>query len=160
MRVGLEACDDGGTSNSTKCQSDCSGPVNGWLCVGGSASGPSTCTEVCGDGFYTMSEGCDDFNTFDGDGCSSTCIVELGFLCDNTVSPSDCNPVCGDSRKVNGETCDDGNTSNADKCKADCTGPVSGWTCSGGTSTSPSVCLHVCGDGIIVLGEACDDQNT
>ncbi|MBK8156764.1 MAG: hypothetical protein IPK55_12585 [Streptococcus sp.] len=38
-----EICDDGDVSNSTNCQSDCLGPVSGYLCFGGSTSTPRTC---------------------------------------------------------------------------------------------------------------------
>lgn len=35
------------------------------------------CTAVCGDGILDTAEGCDDGNVANGDGCSSTCTVEL-----------------------------------------------------------------------------------
>ena len=38
------------------------------------------------------------------------------------------------------EVCDDGNLNNNDGCNALCTGPVSGWSCTGGTTTSASTC--------------------
>ncbi len=54
-------------------------------------------------------EACDDGNTLDCDGCSSSCQIELGYLCgDGTV-----NEVCG-------ETCDDSNTVDGDGCSASC----------------------------------------
>ena len=38
------------------------------------------CKEICGDGLiFTLP--CDDRNTFDGDGCSSTCNMEPNFFC-------------------------------------------------------------------------------
>lgn len=39
--------------------------------------------EICGDGIKVdaMTE-CDDGNTVNGDGCSSTCTVEPGFKCE------------------------------------------------------------------------------
>ena len=41
---------------------------------------------VCGDGFLGLDEDCDDGNTTDGDGCSSSCAEEPGFRCtENTV---------------------------------------------------------------------------
>jgi TonB family protein len=53
----------------------------------GSAGDPGTCTEncgephhadpVCGDGSLDVSEQCDDGNTANGDGCSSTCRIEV-----------------------------------------------------------------------------------
>jgi len=52
-------------------------------------------------------EECDDWNTEDGDGCTSECM--LG----NT-------PVCGNAIVGNGEQCDDGNTQNGDGCSSSC----------------------------------------
>ncbi|MEO0599962.1 MAG: DUF4215 domain-containing protein [Myxococcota bacterium] len=37
--------------------------------------------EVCGNGVTTGAETCDDGNTVDGDGCSSTCTLESGYVC-------------------------------------------------------------------------------
>jgi|GEM_PF-6725391 len=42
----------------------------------------------CGDGL-TVKEACDDGNTADGDGCSSSCKVEVGFFC-TSAQPSQC----------------------------------------------------------------------
>ena len=47
------------------------------------------CKEICGDGLlFTLP--CDDKNTLDGDGCSSTCNIEPNFFCSydskNTLS--------------------------------------------------------------------------
>jgi len=36
---------------------------------------------VCGDSSLTDAEACDDGNTADGDGCSSTCTLEPGYMC-------------------------------------------------------------------------------
>ena len=40
----------------------------------------------------TSSSACDDGNTVDGDGCSSTCSVEVKYRCENgtDVAPSAC----------------------------------------------------------------------
>ena len=46
----------------------------------------------CGDGMREGTEGCDDGNKIAGDGCSATCTVENGFIC-NQASPSVCGPV-------------------------------------------------------------------
>ena len=43
---------------------------------------------VCGDGVTAGAEGCDDDNTYDGDGCSASCAVETGWSC--TGTPSTC----------------------------------------------------------------------
>ncbi len=37
---------------------------------------------ACGDGFLETGEACDDGNTVDGDGCSSMCLVEPGYVCE------------------------------------------------------------------------------
>ena len=37
--------------------------------------------EICGDGLNLGSLECDDGNTNDGDGCSSTCKLESGYEC-------------------------------------------------------------------------------
>jgi len=39
------------------------------------------CKSACGDGQRFSDELCDDGNTFNGDGCSSTCTIEPGFSC-------------------------------------------------------------------------------
>jgi cysteine-rich repeat protein len=46
----------------------------------------------CGDGVRESTEACDDGNNTPGDGCSATCTVETGFICDQ-ASPSVCGPV-------------------------------------------------------------------
>ncbi|WP_236517267.1 DUF4215 domain-containing protein [Sandaracinus amylolyticus] len=46
----------------------------------------------CGDGRREGPEVCDDGDLDNGDGCSSTCTAETGFLCD-TASPSVCRAV-------------------------------------------------------------------
>jgi len=90
-----------------------------------------------------------------GDGCSSTCFKEDGFECVG-ASDSVCDEICGDARKVGLEACDDGNLNGLTACKADCSGPVSGWSCTGGDVMTPSTCIEVCGDGIITGAESCD----
>ena len=48
-----------------------------------------TCETVCGDGLRVGSENCDDGNSADGDGCSSTCEVEAEWIC--SMARSDTN---------------------------------------------------------------------
>ena len=64
----------------------------------------------CGDGTIDehLEEECDDGNTVNGDGCSSTCIIEEE------------EPFCGDGIKQECEECDDGNTINGDGCSSSC----------------------------------------
>src|ERR1044071_3301013 len=64
--------------------------------------------QACGDGVHDPSEGCDDGNTSDGDGCSAVCEVETDH------------PVCGNGVRESGEDCDDGNAANGDGCSAAC----------------------------------------
>jgi len=86
--------------------------------------------QACGDGVHDPSEGCDDGNTSDGDGCSAVCEVETDH------------PVCGNGVRESGEDCDDGNTANGDGCSAACARE------------------QVCGNGVKEGGEECDDHNT
>jgi choice-of-anchor A domain-containing protein len=109
----------------------------------------------CGDGFVEVDEQCDDGNTDDFDGCSSTCEIE----------------VCGDGIVQPGEACDDGNSSNTDGCTNACTLPEcgdgfvqAGEACDDGNTDPDDGCgptceVEVCGDGIVQAGEACDDGN-
>ena len=86
----------------------------------------------CGDGIFNPdnNEQCDDGNTVDGDGCSSTCQIE--------IPP----PICGDANVDPGEQCDDGNTVDGDRCSSTC-----------------QIELR-CGDGNLDADEQCDDGNT
>jgi cysteine-rich repeat protein len=76
------------------------------LLVGCSGGGK----EVCGDGQVEGLEQCDDNNTRDGDGCSSTCDKESGPV----------GPECGNGVREAEEACDDGNTRNGDGCESTC----------------------------------------
>lgn len=121
-----------------------------------------TCTlapPVCGNGTIDTEwlpsgtsevEACDDGNTDDGDGCSSTCAIETGYACSG--QPSSCAPICGDGLTVGGEQCDDGGTDAGDGCSSTCT-VEPGWSCLFGD------CEEICGDGLLVGSEACDDGN-
>ena len=61
----------------------------------------------CGDGVVNTGEECDDGNSQDEDGCSSSCVEEF----------------CGDGVVQGGlgEECDDGNTEGGDGCSSTCT---------------------------------------
>jgi cysteine-rich repeat protein len=61
---------------------------------------------ICGDGIVDAGESCDDGNTNDGDGCSSTCQEELS--------------QCGNSIVEGSEQCDDGNVNDGDECSNSC----------------------------------------
>lgn len=120
---------------------------------------------VCGNGILDEREECDDRNRRDEDGCSSTCLLEIGICGDGAVQSllgeqcefSTHNPSlpyackncrffstsCGDGNIDLGEECDDGiqNSHSPDaNCRPDCSAPR-------------------CGDGIIDSAEQCDDGN-
>ncbi|MCK6547814.1 DVUA0089 family protein, partial [Myxococcota bacterium] len=102
------------------------------------------------------SEACDDGNTANDDGCSSTCAIEscgdgvkqASEGCDdgNTNSNDGCSAACvvescGDGVQQTSEACDDGNTANDDGCSSTCA-------------------IESCGDGVQQANEGCDDGNT
>ncbi|HEX5657054.1 MAG TPA: Ig-like domain-containing protein [Polyangiales bacterium] len=72
----------------------------------------------CGDSGIDPGEQCDDADADDGDGCSSTCQIEPGFVCSGM--PSVCVSACGNNTLNAGETCDDGNRTAGDGCNATC----------------------------------------
>jgi cysteine-rich repeat protein len=55
-------------------------------CIFGATLSGSTCVAICGDNYVLPVEGCDDGNTVDGDGCSSTCTVETDWACTGTYA--------------------------------------------------------------------------
>ena len=59
---------------------------------------------ICGNGVLETTEGCEDGNRDDDDGCDSNC------------TPTG----CGNGVLTSGEECDDGNTSDGDGCSAVC----------------------------------------
>lgn len=120
-----ETCDPPGSTPSTPAG-------NGNACR-------ADCT-YCGDGITNGQEQCDDGNSANGDGCSSTCQIEV--VCGNSIvqAPETCDPpgptvigeeftvecrqdctYCGDGIVQAGETCDDGNRNNSDACHNNCT---------------------------------------
>jgi fibro-slime domain-containing protein len=108
---------------------------------------------VCGDGFLTAPEGCDDGDTDPGDGCSATCTVEPTFAC--PAAGMDCVQVvvCGNGRIEGNETCDDDNVKSHDGCSSTCQ-REDGWSC----PVAGTACVAtMCGDGIVAGFEQCDD---
>ena len=127
-----------------------------------------TCTAVCGDKALGGEEECDDGNVEDGDGCSSSCMIEVGYSCVHYavppypcgVSEDWCMPVCGDGLVLGSEVweegyCDDGNLESGDGCSRGCQVEC-GYTC----GASRDTCETVCGDGLRAGSEACDDGNS
>lgn len=140
-----EYCDDGNTLSGDGCAANCR-VENGYRCDG---INPSRCFSLCGDGrldsvtTYVFPrnieyrETCDDGNTVNGDGCSSSCIQEAGYRC--VSAPSKC-AICGDGLLVaTVEECDDGNTLNGDGCNTFCNREL-GFICD---SASPTQCRRL-----------------
>jgi cysteine-rich repeat protein len=84
------SCDDGDActtdtlANPGTCTAACShtpitAPANGDGCCprGANANDDNDCRPVCGNGVVEAGEQCDDGNTNNGDGCSSTCQIEV-----------------------------------------------------------------------------------
>ncbi|MFH2007871.1 MAG: DUF4215 domain-containing protein [bacterium] len=90
----------------------------------------------CGDGVPDTGEECDDGNTADGDGCTSSCIFEPG--------------ACGNGVIDAGEECDDGNANSGDGCDATC--HFEAGTCGNGVLEAG----EECDDGNLVPGDGCD----
>ena len=83
-----------------------------------------------------MNEECDDGNTDDGDGCSTTCTEEKITL----VAAAS---ICGNGILEKNEECDDSNRRDNDGC-----------------STSCLLEIGICGDGVVqtLLGEQCEQS--
>lgn len=150
--------------------------------VGASSSGDSNnsvgfCAPVCGDGIIMRPEECDDRNTTNGDGCSSTCQKEEddgssssgGQSSGGQSSGAQSSDVhsaageCGDGTRQPTEQCDDGNVTDGDGCDSSCN-TEEGWRCEppesassgGGTSGGGSSGgATFCGDGLCQAGEGC-----
>ena len=104
---------------------------------------------TCGDGVLRNIEECDDGNNVSGDGCSSSCVIEIGFQCPTPGAPCIAT-TCGNGVREGSEQCDDGNLRPYDGCSPTCQKEA---VCPNGT------CIAVCGDGLKFPEEACDDGN-
>ena len=111
-----------------------------------------------------MSTFWDDGNIVSGDGWSSTCVKETGWIWSGGSSTSKdvCTDIWGDGKKYTtlSTSWDDGNANNGDGWSSTCT-KETGWTCTGGSPTTKDVCSENCGDGIKFnsLSTYCDDGN-
>lgn len=106
---------------------------------------PNICVIAgCGNGVVEMSEACDDDNTTSGDGCTNTCLLEIGQNCPNG------------STSCESGFCDPAGTVCACDETTDCNGAQ---LCN--VIASPNLCVDPgCGNGVVEMGEACDDDNT
>eukprot|EP01006_Ploeotia_vitrea_P017807 TRINITY_DN49039_c0_g2_i1.p1 TRINITY_DN49039_c0_g2~~TRINITY_DN49039_c0_g2_i1.p1 ORF type:complete len:643 (-),score=55.44 TRINITY_DN49039_c0_g2_i1:954-2882(-) len=175
-------CCDCSVSNCLTCKNDASVCES---CEVGYRLSNGVCQPVCGDGYRTGIENCDDRNTNSGDGCSSDCSTkEDGWSCTpKGVSPTVCEAICGDGLVVGGEECDDGNTADGDGCNSSCQDESSqpcgtdcrrdsnlecvstdginhSCQCMQGHELVNGICTAKCGDGLLLLSEECDDGNT
>ncbi len=119
-----EACDDGNTESDDGCTADCSSIEDGYTCPPGGGACTKTSepvdNPVCGNGKIEADETCDDDNRAGGDGCSSNCRLEKGFVCNTPGEPCTESITCGDGKISEGEECDDGNNASKDGCSSDC----------------------------------------
>ena len=91
------------------------------------------CPEVrCGNGSIEGNEKCDDGNANSGDGCSSTCTIESGYVCPLVRAP--CVPDCGDGVLKGNEQCDPGIAIQRMACSNLCRWNP-GWACTGSPPT-------------------------
>ncbi|HEY5958046.1 MAG TPA: DUF4215 domain-containing protein, partial [Polyangiaceae bacterium] len=79
-----EGCDDGNMLPLDGCSPTCQNEprCGAYDAEGRATSAVGACKSVCGDGILLRgTEQCDDGNSLDGDGCSSTCKHEPGYTC-------------------------------------------------------------------------------
>ncbi|MEO7034383.1 MAG: DUF4215 domain-containing protein [Polyangiaceae bacterium] len=158
--TGDEQCDD--AKNPHGCLDDCSGVEPGYICSQPGKACIKVKVAVCGDGALDPGEQCDDGNNITpGDGCSSSCTVDAGWVCP-TAGVACLQEVCGNGVRTPDEQCDDGNIVDGDGCASSSTGAATkckvevGWVC----PTAGQPCIPKCGDGIKTGYETCEDGNT
>ena len=105
IAAGEEECDDGNTETEI-----CEYGVRACDVCDATCQLQVGITAYCGDGIVhdIAQELCDDGNNEIDDGCSDTCEIEDGWLCEQ--SPSLCTTLCGDGIVAGDEICDDNNT--------------------------------------------------
>lgn len=148
----LENCDDANADDGDGCSALCQ-VEPGYVCTRDWDTNETDCEAVsCGDGrqdYYPLPDGgwfweaCDDGNTSDADGCSATCSIEHGWVC-NQPGTACHEPTCGD-----------GVTDFWTSPAPDGTGGTSG---TGGVPGTAG--FGGGGSGDIYHYEACDDGNT
>src|SRR5438132_430591 len=81
-----EECDDAKSPHGGL--DDCSGVEAGYLCSQPGKPCTKVKVAVCGDGALDPGEQCDDGNNATpGDGCGSTCMVDVGWVCPTVGMP-------------------------------------------------------------------------
>ncbi len=161
----------GGTTGGSGGAAGSGGTVGG---TGGSVGSGGTGVALCGNGRQEVREECDDANTRDGDGCSSSCHLEPGYRCPTAGRP--CVPNGTGGSGGSGGTIGLGGSGGITGGSGGAMGgmggtggtPGTGGTGmstggSGGTSVmsgSGGVAGTTCGNGRLDAGETCDDRNT
>ncbi len=149
-----ETCDDGNRNNGDGCSMICL-VEHTFRCTTDENTGTSKCESTCGDGIVDKDTGeaCDDGNTNDGDGCSSQCTLDPGYVCNGTHCFA---RACGDGIVAGQEECDDKNTDSGDGCSKFCKREEN-YHC----DKAGELCqLDVCGDGLVTGDETCDEGHT
>lgn len=140
IRMGNEACDDGGNSSGDGCSSDCYIEPT-YFCndTFPNASNCSKCMNFCDSCVdnYTCTNCSFDY-AFDSvvgacvidcspiTLCTACSVAAFNLTCDQCIqgySPISniCQTVCGDGFRAGNESCDDNNTANSDGCADNCT---------------------------------------
>ena len=85
--------------------------------TGGSSAAKDTCIVNCGDEFKLGTEQCDDENILNGDGWSSTWLIEAKYSWSggSLTSKDVWAPVWGDGFRISPDLWDDGNLNNGDE---------------------------------------------
>ncbi|HKO53944.1 MAG TPA: DUF4215 domain-containing protein [Polyangiaceae bacterium] len=157
-----ETCDDSNIYSGDGCSGACVGSKCVAVCT---VEKDYTCGTVgqscvftppppaaqCGNGKIETGEICDDGNASSGDGCSSSCVVEAGWLCSAADTPCVAKQ-CGDKILAGNEQCDDGLVNTTSGCTPTCTiAPNATCPANGG------LCVPmICGDGKVTGTETCD----
>ena len=152
--AGKSAAGRGGVGTGGAGGSGSLGPGGTLRLDAGSSDHPSG--GACGDGVIQRSEGCDDANKVDGDGCSRICQLEANWLCPTEGKPCEYVGICGNGILTTNKACDDGNTLSGDGCSSDCQSVEPGYIC----RVPGKACSALCGDGVLKGFETCDDGNT
>ncbi len=181
---GSEGCDDGANTAGDGCNEVCQ-IEDGFACSDNAGCASGFCNALtnlcdrCGNGVRDTGEGCDDGNDVNGDGCSTTCLIEEGNVgCgDNTECANGfCDLTsalctnCGNGSVDVGEACDyDPLTSASTGCLANCLlannivctthDDCNSGLCRPSLSDPGSQVCASCGNGTADAGEACDDGN-
>jgi len=120
-------------------------------------------------------ETCDDNNTINGDGCSSSCRTESGYFCAGGTNCQNCVSHClsctssSDCSQCDSlSSWDSGSSTCVPNCSViegciDCHIPTTELVCTDCENEYNLIgggCSAICGDGNIMPSEGCDDANT